>query len=103
MFLNDAAAASSARSTICGVKGALLGEDHSRAGALRQELHRRQRERDPPLVEMHLIAEDDALVRHDILVKRVVDMDRAAGRAAADALSPADPEVELVVRFLPRV
>ena len=50
-----------------------------------------------------VVGEHDALVGHDVLVERVVGVDRAARRAAAHALAAADAEVELVVRLLPLV
>src|SRR5262249_1393837 len=74
--------------------GALLGEGEPGALPLSFDLDRRQRDRDAAVVEMHVVGDDDALVRDDIVVERVVGMDGAALRAATRQLTAADAEVE---------
>src|SRR5438094_401279 len=75
-------------------EGALLGPGQCRAVAIRNEFDGGYRHRDPGVVGVKLVAVDDSLVRHDVVVPGVV----AKGRAvplAAEALPPADPEIKL--------
>jgi hypothetical protein len=50
---------------------------------------------------VHLVGGHDAFVRDDVPIFGFVRVDRAAGRAAADALFAADAKIELVVGLLP--
>src|ERR1700752_1637286 len=49
----------------------LLGEDQPRAGAFGLEYHGRQRGRDRLAIQLHAVAVDDALVRHDVVVEAI--------------------------------
>src|ERR1022692_1626454 len=75
-------------------EGALLGVDQRRAVTALDELDGGDGYRDPRAVGVHLVAVDDPLVRHDVVVQGVV----AVGGAlplVAEALPPAGPEVKL--------
>ena len=50
---------------------------------------------------MHVVGVHDALVRHDVAVHGVEGMDHTAKRSDAEALDPADSEVELVLCLAP--
>src|SRR5215217_2677152 len=74
----------------------LLGEDQAGAVVAHgSELHRRQRDRDPRLLQAHVVGVDDALGRNDVLVERLVAVGLAIRRGAPAAFPPADAEVEL--------
>src|SRR6185312_9555922 len=47
---------------------ALLGHGQARACALQLQRDRGQRDRDVPVVEVHVVAIDDALVRYDVVI-----------------------------------
>src|SRR5258708_2004646 len=59
-------------------KRALLGEFELRTLAVSAKLDCRQRHRDALVVKVHVIAVDDALVRHDILIERAEGMNSPA-------------------------
>src|SRR6476469_4549635 len=82
-------------------KGALFGDDETRAGASRLELDGRERHRDGRAVDLHDVGVDDALVRHDVEVIGVETRGLAALPGAAHPLAPADPEVGLSQVLLP--
>src|SRR5690606_16502802 len=76
-------------------EGVLLGEDQARALAVRLELHGRQRGGDGIAADGHAVGDDDAPLRHDVLVDRVVGDERPALEAEAAALEAADTEIGL--------
>src|SRR5262245_10198985 len=76
--------------------GALFGKDQARATSLRDKLNGGQRDRKADVVDEHLIAVDNALVRHDVLVEGVKVVDWATLRTATACLAPANPKVDLV-------
>ena len=75
--------------------GALLGPGQRRAVAALGELDGGDRHRDPGVVGVHLVAVHDPLVRHDVVVQRVVPVARALP-LVAEPLPAARPEVELL-------
>jgi hypothetical protein len=74
----------------------LLGVDQAGvAVALGCELDRGQRDGDPRLVQEHVVGVDDALVRDDVPVERLIDVGVTIRRDAPAAFPPADAEIEL--------
>src|SRR5262245_11348594 len=77
--------------------GALLGEDQPGPRALCQQLNRRQGDGDTRVVQMHVIAEDNALRGHNVLISGIKGMDRPTLRPTATCFAPAHPKVHLML------
>src|SRR4051812_20543502 len=74
--------------------GALLGHLQACTLALRVKLDGRERYRQLPLADVHVVSIDDALVWNDVEIERVESVGRAALGAAPQHLATADAEVE---------
>ncbi|ESY55803.1 hypothetical protein X744_23335 [Mesorhizobium sp. LNJC372A00] len=77
-------------------KRALLGEHQTRARAFRAKLNCRQRNRDSDITEQHVVAVDDALVGHDVLIGGGIGVDRPVLRPAGIDLLAADAKIHFV-------
>src|SRR5688572_8965438 len=102
LLQQDARAALAAAGIVVAVEEhRLLGEGEARAGAGGRQHDGRQRGRDMRVVQAHVVAIDDAPVRHDVVIDRVESRYDAAALAPAQTLRAADAEVDRPLEQVP--